>query len=167
MPRRLAPLLLVLVLAAAAGWWLAGRGGPPPGRGTVERVVDGDTIIVRAGGSRLDVRLLGIDTPETVDPHRPVGCYGPQASAFAKRLLTGGQVELAYDRELHDRYGRWLAYVYLRRDGRPDLFVNAALVARGYARTLSIPPNTAHAAQLSALERSSALAGRGLWSACA
>jgi micrococcal nuclease len=81
-------------------------------------------------------------------------------------LLTGHRVRLVYDRQLHDVYGRWLAYIYLEREDRPDLFVNARLVAAGYARTLSIPPNTAHAAELAALERASALAGRGLWSAC-
>ena len=59
-----------------------------------------------------------------------------------------------------------LAYIYLERQGRPDLFVNARVVSAGYARTLSIPPNTAHAAELAALERTAALAGRGLWSAC-
>jgi micrococcal nuclease len=161
-------LLPALVLAAlvAAGWLWARGDGPPPASGTVSRVVDGDTVIVRAGSRTLDVRLLGIDTPETVDPHRPVGCYGPEASAYTKHLLTGAHVRLVYDRELHDRYDRWLAYVYLERPGRSDVFVNARLVAEGYARTLSIPPNTAHASELSALERRAALRGAGLWSAC-
>jgi micrococcal nuclease len=63
-------------------------------------------------------------------------------------------------------YGRWLAYVYLERPGRPELFVNARLITAGYARTLSIPPNTAHASELAALERRAALGGVGLWSAC-
>jgi len=130
------------------------------------RAVDGDTVIVQAGSRTFDVRLLGIDTPETVDPHRPVGCYGPEASAYTKHLVTGRRVRLVYDRQLHDVYGRWLAYLYLVRPGRPDLFVNARLITTGYARTLSIPPNTAHAAQLASLERTAALAGRGLWSAC-
>jgi micrococcal nuclease len=164
MNRLLAPLLLAALIAA--GWLWARGDGPPPAEGTVARVVDGDTVIVQAGSRTLDVRLLGIDTPETVDPHRPVGCYGPEASAYTKHLLTGRRVRLTYDRDLHDRYGRWLAYVYLRRTGRSDLFVNARLVAAGYARTLSIPPNTAHAAELAALERRAALAGAGLWSAC-
>jgi micrococcal nuclease len=162
---RLAALLIVVALAAA-GWWWVRQDGPPPAEATVSRVVDGDTVIVRSGSRTLDVRLLGIDTPETVDPHRPVGCYGPEASAYTKHLLTGRRVRLVYDRELHDRYGRWLAYIYLERPGRPDLFVNARLITAGYARTLSIPPNTAHAADLSEFERQAALAGRGLWTAC-
>src|SRR6478672_11446632 len=164
-------VILMLALAAVAVIALGARhavagDGPPPATGVVERVVDGDTVIVRAGGGALRVRLLGIDTPETVDPDRPVGCFGPEASAYTKHLLTGRRVRLVYDRQLHDTYGRWLAYIYLERPGRPDVFVNARLVSAGYARTLSIPPNTAHATDLSALEREAALAGRGLWAAC-
>jgi len=164
MSRRAA--LLALAVAAAALVALGARhaivgDGPPPAGGVVERVVDGDTVIVRAGGGALRVRLLGIDTPETVDPDRPVGCFGPEASAYTKHLLTGRSVTLVYDRELYDRYGRLLAYVYLR--GR---FVNASLIELGYARTLSVPPNTAHAAELASLERRAALDGRGLWGAC-
>src|SRR6478736_9024754 len=141
-------VLLVLAVAAAALVGLVARhaiagDGAPPAVGVVERVVDGDTVIVRAGGGALRVRLLGIDTPETVDPDRPVGCFGPEASAYTKHLLTGRSVTLVYDRELHDRYGRLLAYIYL--GGK---FVNAALVELGYARTMSIPPNTAHAGEL-------------------
>jgi len=162
---RLIPILIVAALAAAGWWWVHGA-GPPPAEATVSRVVDGDTVWVRAGSRSLDVRLLGIDTPETVDPQRPVGCFGPEASAYTKHLLTGRRVRLVYDRQLHDTYGRWLAYIYLERPGRPDLFVNARLVSAGYARTLSIAPNTAHATDLSALEREAALAGRGLWAAC-
>jgi len=153
----------VVVLAAALV--LGGRhmvaGGGLPATGTVERVVDGDTFVL-AGGAR--VRLLGIDTPETVDPDRPVGCFGPQASAYTKHLLTGRRVRLVYDHEHRDVYGRLLAYVYL--DGTPPLFVNRRLIERGFARTLSIPPNTAHADELAAAERRAALTGVGLWAAC-
>ncbi|HVI34672.1 MAG TPA: thermonuclease family protein, partial [Gaiellales bacterium] len=105
---RLIPFLIVAAMAAA-GWWWAHASGPPPAEATVSRVVDGDTVWVRAGSRSLDVRLLGIDTPETVDPHRPVGCFGPEASAYTKHLLTGRRVRLVYDRQLHDKYGRWLA----------------------------------------------------------
>jgi micrococcal nuclease len=160
-------LLVVLALLATVSFAVvrarAGAAAPLAG-GVVERVVDGDTIYVRSGGTREDVRLLGIDTPETVDPRRPVGCYGPQASAFTKHLLTGRRVRLVYDRELRDRYGRYLAYVYL--EGGREVFVNARLVALGFARTLSIPPNTRYADQLAELESEASLAGRGLWSSC-
>jgi micrococcal nuclease len=156
-------LLAVAVLAVSAAGVLRATsgGGAPPATGMVERVVDGDTVIVRSGGGEERVRLLGIDTPETVDPDRPVGCFGPQASAYTKHLLTGRSVSLVYDRELHDRYDRLLAYVYLH-----GVFVNARLIELGYARTLSIPPNTAHASELASLERQAAIAGRGLWGAC-
>ena len=164
MRRSVIPIVLVaLALVAAGGWWRQRATGPLV-RGTVVRVVDGDTVIVAGGGRREDVRLLGIDTPETVDPRRPVGCFGPEASAYTKHLLTGRRVRLEYDRVRRDRYGRTLAYVYL--DVSPPVFVDARLVALGFARTLSIPPNTRHAGQLARLEQAAALAGRGLWSAC-
>jgi micrococcal nuclease len=157
---------VALVAVTSAAWWRTAAGSADPfARGTVVRAIDGDTILVQGPGGRIeDIRLLGIDTPETVDPRRPVGCYGPEASTFTKHLVTGRKVTLRYDRELHDRYGRFLAYVWLAGD-RP-LFVNAALVRQGYARTYPFPPNTAHAGLFAALERTAALAGRGLWSAC-
>jgi len=156
---------IALVVVVLAGWWrVAGGSAHPFTHGTVVRAVDGDTIIVEGGGRIEDVRLLGIDTPETVDPRRPVGCYGHEASAFTKHLVTGRTVTLRYDRDLHDKYGRFLAYVWLA--GARPLFVNAELVRRGYARTYPFPPNTAHAALFAALERSAAVAGKGLWHAC-
>jgi micrococcal nuclease len=164
--RHLILACIALAVVVPAGWWrVAGGTAHPFARGTVVRAVDGDTIIVRDGGRIEDVRLLGIDTPETVDPRRPVGCYGPEASTFTKHLVTGRTVTLRYDRELHDRYGRFLAYVWLA--GPRRVFVNAELVRLGYARSYPFPPNTAHAALFAALERSAALAGRGLWHACA
>ncbi len=99
-------------------------GTAAPGQ-LVERVVDGDTIIVEGVGR---VRLIGVDTPETVHPNRPVEFFGKDASAFAKRLLEGKRVRLEYDQERQDRYGRALAYVYLA-DGT---FVNAEIIRRGY-----------------------------------
>src|SRR5687768_2219912 len=93
---------------------------------SVERVVDGDTIVV-SGGER--VRLIGVDTPETRDPRRPVGCFGKQASDFTAALLpAGSRVRLVGDVEQRDRYQRLLAYAYRLPDG---LFVNAELLRRG------------------------------------
>lgn len=157
--------VVATVLALAGIAWVHRSGQAPIAGGTVVRVVDGDTIIVRGPGGRTeDIRLIGIDTPETVDPRRPVGCYGPEASAYAKHLLTGRSVILRYDRETNDRYGRFLAYVWLT--GRHAQFVNARLVELGYARAYPFPPNTAHEALFAALERAAAVAGRGLWSSC-
>lgn len=156
------PVLLatVLVLAVAS----CARPAATDGRATVLHAVDGDTIDVRIGGRTERVRLLGIDTPETVDPDEPVGCFGPDASRRTKRLLAPGTaVVLRRDREARDRYGRLLAYVVRARD---HLFVNLALVAGGFARTLSIEPNTAHRAELAEAEAAARAAGRGLWGSC-
>jgi micrococcal nuclease len=110
------------------------------------------------------VRLIGIDTPETVDPRRPVGCYGQEASARTKELLPPGTVvELVRDTEERDRYGRLLAYVHRARDGR---FVNLELLRDGSAQLLTIPPNVAHTIELRTAERAARAEGRGLWSAC-
>lgn len=127
----------------------------------VTRVVDGDTVEVMLDGREEDVRYIGVDTPETVKPGEPVQCFGPQASAFNHRTVEGRRVRLVFGAERWDVYGRLLAYVYL--DGR---FVNAELVRRGLARTLTIPPNDRFAGELKRLEIAAARAGRGLWGAC-
>lgn len=127
----------------------------------IERVIDGDTIVV-GDGER--VRLIGIDTPETKDPREPVGCFGREASSYTDDLLPAGTaVRLAYDVERTDRYGRTLAYVYRASDG---LFVNAALVRDGYAYAYTYPPNVAHSEEFVALQREAREADRGLWGAC-
>jgi micrococcal nuclease len=159
---------VVLVAAVALLVW----GGPdadegdrstPPGdaRAEVVRVVDGDTIEVSIDGATEDVRYIGVDTPESAIPGEPVECFGRRASALNERLVSGRRVRLRFDRERRDRYGRLLAYVHAR--GR---FVNAELVRRGFARTLTIPPNDAHASLFARLERAAGRVGRGLWDVC-
>jgi micrococcal nuclease len=111
---------------------------------------------VLAGAGR--VRLIGIDTPEVFGGRE---CFGPQASAFAKRLLAGTTVRYAVGREARDRYGRLLAYLWLG-DGRS---VNAMLVERGYARTLTIPPNDRYAHDFARLAGAARRHGAGLWGA--
>jgi micrococcal nuclease len=135
--------------------------GPARARGLVVRAIDGDTVEVAIGGRREDVRLIGVDTPETVKPGTPVQCYGERASHFTHRLLEGRRVRLDLGVERRDVYGRLLAYVH-----RGRLFVNAALVRRGLARSLTIPPNDRFAALFRRLELRAARAGRGLWGAC-
>ena len=126
----------------------------------VERVVDGDTLV--AADER--VRLIGVDTPESVDPRRPVQCFGREASAYLSALLPPGTpVRLVGDVEQRDRYDRLLAYVYRVSDG---MFVNAEMLRRGYAQVLTVPPNVAHADRFVALASDARRAGRGLWSAC-
>ena len=165
MSRRLVLLLLLTAVAALGGGSLlrdsAGGGRPPAGaaRAVVERVVDGDTIVLR-GGER--VRYIGMDTPESVKPGARVQCFARAASRANDRLVGGQRVRLRYDAERRDRYGRTLAYVHRARDG---LFVNAALVRGGYARVLTIEPNDSHAGLFRRLALRARGAGRGLWGA--
>ena len=160
---------LIILIAATAG---CGGGStattattlPHGANATVVRVVDGDTLIAKIGSSIQRIRLIGMDTPETVDPRKPVQCYGPQASKHTKSLLPPGTpVRLVRDAEAHDVYGRTLAYVYRAAD---NLFVDRELLVDGYARTLTIPPNDAHESDLAAAQHTAEVAGKGLWSAC-
>lgn len=136
----------------------ADTGGRETGR--VTNVVDGDTI--RIGEER--IRLIGVDTPETRKPGTPVQCFGKKATAFAKRLVAGRAVTLELDVERRDRYGRLLAYVRRKEDG---LFLNAELVARGYAQVLTVPPNVRYAERFLELQRRARDRGLGLWRECA
>ncbi len=125
----------------------------------VERVVDGDTFVAQIGGRQERVRVIGVDTPETVAPGRPVERYGKEASSFAKRQLSGTTVRLGGDVEPRDRYDRLLAYVWL-----PDgTFWNALLAAEGYAQLLTVPPNVAYVDLFRRLVAEARTANRGLW----
>jgi micrococcal nuclease len=165
--RRSLALLAVAIAALALAWSSRSRGSDEaPGAtlsGRVVRVVDGDTIRVALAGRVERVRSIGIDTPESVKPGTPVQCYAHRAAAENARLVGGRRVRLVLDVEGRDRFGRLLAYVYRARDG---VFVNAALVRGGFARTLTIPPNVRFAARFRALAAQARRAGRGLWSAC-
>lgn len=134
-----------------------------PGLAHVTRDVDGDTIDVKLGGKTETIRFIGLDTPETHDPRKPVQCYGPEAAAHTKGLLEGKDVRLAADPKDSDRdkYGRLLRYVYLP-DGTD---VNAELVQDGWAFAYVIFPFSKHD-DFVALESQAQAAGRGLWSAC-
>jgi micrococcal nuclease len=167
-------LLAVLAVAALAAVVLALRAGggedgsedTPEGQGRADvvRVVDGDTIVVRLDGREESVRLIGIDTPESIDPRTPVECYGREASRRAAALLPPGTaVRLVRDVEPRDRYDRLLAYVYRLDDGT---FVNLALVQEGFASVATYPPNVAHTDDFVAAAADAREAGRGLWQAC-
>jgi len=125
----------------------------------VQRVVDGDTFVATVKSRRERIRVIGVDTPESVDPNRPDEPYGQEASSFAKHYLDGEMVRLAGDAEPRDRYGRMLAYVWLR-DGT---FWNALLAAEGYAQQLTIPPNVTYASLLRRLVAEARRNDRGLW----
>lgn len=150
--------LTVLVVPVANGVMLTGQ---------VTTVVDGDTIKVTSRGFETAVRLIGIDTPETRKPNTPVQCFGPAASARAKKLLpAGSSVRLVTDKsqDTRDRFGRLLAYVY--RPGKSGLAsVNYAMVATGYARAYVFDQERPfrYQRQFLAAERRARSARRGLW----
>ena len=130
----------------------------------VTHVVDGDTIEIRLAGRTEKARLLGVDTPETVHPDKPVGCFGPQASEHTKHLLTPGtRVRIERDMEARDRYGRLLLYVHRADD---DLFVNLELVAGGWAVPYPFEPNTTHRQVFADAATSAQRERLGLWGAC-
>ena len=155
------------VLAALAAMFTIGSPGDPPrspGDAVVVRVVDGATLVVSVGGAEESVRLIGIDTPESVARDRPDECFGAEASQRLVELLPPGTaVRLSRDVEPRDVYDRLLAYVQRQPDG---LFVNAAQVADGYAVARDYPPNTTYRSDLEQAERAARAAGRGLWPAC-
>jgi micrococcal nuclease len=136
-------------------------GNAPAGGVTVavSRVLDGDTVEISPAIDGVEeVRLIGVDTPETVDPTEGIEPYGPQASAFAKRELSGRRVGLEFDRERVDQYGRLLAYVHTGGS-----MVNEVLLKKGYAQAYPYPPNTSHAATFAAAQRKARAAGIGIW----
>ncbi|PTQ50947.1 MAG: hypothetical protein HSCHL_2036 [Hydrogenibacillus schlegelii] len=132
-------------------------------------MVDGDTIHVALNGRDETVRLIGVDTPETVHPEKPVEPYGPEASAFTKSRLNGKTVYLEFDVQERDKYGRLLAYVWLDRPDeitdaeiRKKMF-NAFLLLEGYAQLLTVPPNVKYADHFVRYQREAREASKGLW----
>ena len=132
-------VVTVLTATSVLGWWFGDQRRAADVQYRVVDVLDGDTIVVRrAGAAEETVRLLGVDTPETHHPTKPVECFGPEASAYTTSRLLGEAVRLEDDVERRDLYDRRLAYVYV--DGAR---FNDELLRRGYARLLVIDPNRA------------------------
>lgn len=129
----------------------------------VTKVIDGDTIEIEGGQS---VRLVGIDTPETVDPRRPVGCFGKEASNEAKSLLTGREIIMQKDITDTDKYNRLLRYIYLPLENGQILFVNDYLVREGYAKVYTYPPDVKFNEQFLQAERQARENLKGLWKKC-
>ena len=127
----------------------------------VIKVVDGDTIKVEIDGTVYTVRYIGIDTPETVHPSKPVQWMGPEASEANKRLVEGQTVYLEKDVSETDRYGRLLRYIFLA-DG---LFVNAELVRLGYAQVSTYPPDVRYQDLFLEMQQEAREAENGLWGA--
>jgi micrococcal nuclease len=141
---------------------------PPSGRGcylrtstpvTLRRVIDGDTIQVAMADGHLEVvRYIGMNTPEVHHPDKGEEPGGRAAKAVNETLVRGKRLELAFDMQTRDRYGRLLAYVWANGE-----HVNAAIVERGYANAATFPPNVCLAERFRRLEREAHTAGRGLW----
>lgn len=129
----------------------------------VSKVVDGDTFVLENGQT---VRFIGIDTPETVDPRRPVGCFGKEASNESKNLLSGKTVILQKDVSQTDKYRRLLRYVFLPLDDSQTLFVNDYLVREGFAKVLTYPPDVKYNEQFREAERKAREEKKGLWGRC-
>lgn len=173
MRRRPTRLWLLALPAAAAGFAVvqlgavrgteptAASGGPAGEDLRVVRMVDGDTIVVDQDGAQVRVRLLGIDTPETVKPDSPVECFGPEASARAHELLDRQSIRLEADptQDAVDAYGRTLAYVWVG-----DTLVNEVLVAEGYAREYTYDTPGIHHQVLLDAQDAARTNGLGLWS---
>ncbi len=154
-------LLLALVVTVGQRLWRlddrrAAFEFEPGATAIVERVVDGDTLVLQ-GGQR--VRLLGVDTPETVHPERPVEPFGPEATEFTRRHVAGRTVRLEFDRERRDRYRRILAYVY-----RDDWFLNEELIRAGLSRAeLRYPYREAMKRRFRAAETEARHNRAGIW----
>lgn len=125
------------------------------GMSRVTRIVDGDTLVIETGET---VRLIGIDTPESVAPRGIVECLGKESATFLRELVEGKTVTLERDVSEQDRYGRLLRYVFL--DGA---LVNETIVLAGYARAVRYPPDTGRADQLERAERVAREKGRGIF----
>lgn len=172
------PVLLLILAVLLVRYWRRSQFEPThtlqvpqiqEGEYDVVRVVDGDTLIIRAPdsqevgrriGKEMRVRLLGIDCPETVKPNHPVETWGPEASKFSQDFVASGRVSLRLDDRRVDRYGRYLAYVYVDRQ-----MLNEELVRQGLAR-VSIYPGDSESMgrKLRSAEDEAKQLRRGIWS---
>jgi micrococcal nuclease len=133
-----------------------------PGFDPVVRDIDGDTIVVLSDGATTTVRLIGVDTPETVDPRKPVECFGHEASAETKKLVEGQSVRLELDpsQGQFDKYGRTLAYVYLPDGTNLDEF----LIAQGFGHEYTYKTAYEYQKGFKAAQAEAQKEQLGLWS---
>ena len=162
----LALLILLVSLAQQYGWFDRAKQATidvQPGYYRVTEFSDGDTIAVNMNGRHEKIRMIGVDTPETHDPRKPVQCFGQAASDFTKQLIGSSTVRLEADplNSNRDRYDRLLRYVYLP-DGR---LVNAEIIVRGYGFAYTSFP-FGKLEDFKTYEKEAREAGRGLWSSC-
>lgn len=155
--------IVIAILIVVRAWQDHSRPEPPEalpeGTYVVERVVDGDTLLL-AGGARL--RLIGSDTPETVKPGHPIEPFGPEATQFTRQFVaeTDGRIRLQMDRERLDKYGRFLGYVWVR-----DRMLNEELIRAGLATAeLGFRYSSSMKTRFRRAEEEAKAAGRGIWS---
>ncbi|MCX7426617.1 MAG: thermonuclease family protein [Planctomycetia bacterium] len=162
-PRDAILLLVVVALVVGARRWY---GDAEPSRPEslaedayqVQRVVDGDTLLL---ANEARIRLIGADTPETVKPNWPVEPWGPEATEFTKQFVAGGEVWLRFDRERQDRYGRFLAYVWVG-----DRMLNEELIRAGLAKAeMGFRYSSSMKTRFRRAEQEARAAQRGIWSA--
>ncbi|MBI5470687.1 thermonuclease family protein [Candidatus Kaiserbacteria bacterium] len=146
---------------AAAGAALPAQTQPGATLYPVARVVDGDTIVVYMNGKNVKVRLIGLDTPEIVDPRKPVQCFAKEASDKAKEMLTGKSVRLEQDptQDTYDKYGRLLAYVFLPDGTNFEKY----MIAEGYGHEYAYRIPHKYQAEFEAAEKQALETKKGLW----
>ena len=171
MSRKLIAYIFAILFAAlalgAAGEGSLARNAVPAGSANasewhlVAKVIDGDTIDVLMDGKKVRVRLIGLDTPEIVDPRKPVQCFAREASDKAKQILSGQSVRLETDesQDTYDKYGRLLAYVYLS-DGTN---FNEYMIAEGYGHEYTYRLPYKYQSEFKAAEKEAREAKKGLW----
>jgi micrococcal nuclease len=168
-PASLAALAVVVAILGYRAWKEQSNGPDQPessapaaaglaaGPCQIRRVVDGDTLLLE---NRARIRLIGVNAPESVKPDHPVEAWGPEASEFTRQFVARGQVRLEFDRERVDRFGRYLAYVYV-----DDQLLNEALIAAGLAR---MEPHFSYAPSMKRrfreAQQQAQRARRGIWS---
>ena len=172
MKRLLFIIAIILVALSVVGCLGAGTNKPNTSvvnlpEAFVTRVVDGDTIWVDIGGTEYKVRYIGMDTPETVDPRKPVQCFGKEASAKNSELVFGKYVRLEKDISDVDMYGRLLRYVWVVDvASSTEVMVNAELIRLGYAQVSTYPPDVKYQDYFLELQDEAQTNNLGLWGNC-
>lgn len=171
-------LIAVLTLSAALAGGTYAQSDPPDAEAvpedateaTVIEVVDGDTLDIDLDGDEFIVRLIGIDTPETVAPNEPVGCFGPEASERTKAMFPVDRtIWLEQDVSETDRFGRLLGHVWITADderGGAAFLASEVLVREGYAQVGTFPPDVKYVERFEAAQDAAVATNAGLWAAC-
>ena len=161
MKKRLIPILAMLVIIFSLGIYSNVSNDFQPNLENtylVTRIVDGDTIEINYNSTTEKVRMIGIDTPETVKPNTEVQPYGKEASAFTKSMLLNKYVSLEFDEQERDKYNRLLAYVYI-----DDVMYNKTLLEKGLAHVATFPPNIKYVEDFIQIEAQAKSDKIGLW----